>query len=106
MSFAVFLQAFANGDAADGDGDAMAAVLRPLIEDEDRSWARIVTADGSADIYGLDHLDTGCMINHASGSAVWDVVYEVARAGRMALMPEVARRLWSTLPSLTTCPRP
>lgn len=88
MSFDIFFQPFANGDSSSsGDGEAAAAVLRTLITDHDGSFARIVTSDGGADAFGVDSLDRGLMINHASGLAVWDVMYELARAGGYAIMP-------------------
>jgi hypothetical protein len=38
-------------------------------------------------VYGIDEPASGLVINHASGRAVWDVVFELARAARMAVMP-------------------
>ena len=87
MSFDIFFQAFADGDGSVGNGDAAAAVLRPVTTVRDGSFARIVTSDGGADMFGVDALDQGVMINHASGLVVWDVMYELARVGGYAIMP-------------------
>jgi hypothetical protein len=38
-------------------------------------------------VYGIDNPASGLMINHASGRAVWDVLFELARATGMAVMP-------------------
>ena len=87
MSFDIFLQRFVDGEAVDADVDSMLAILGPLITDRTASWARIVTADGGADVYGIDNPASGLMINHASGRAVWDVLFELARTAGMAIMP-------------------
>jgi hypothetical protein len=36
------------------------------------------TVDGAADVYGLDTADKGIMVNHASGMAIWDVLFTTA----------------------------
>jgi hypothetical protein len=87
VSFDIFLQRFVNGKAVDADGDSMLAILEPLITARSGGWARIITADGHADVYGIDDPASGLVINHASGRAVWDVVFELARAAGMAVMP-------------------
>jgi hypothetical protein len=45
----------------------------------------ITTEDGEADVYGLgtDHL----MINHASGTHIWQIMIDVARAADLAILP-------------------
>lgn len=87
MSFDIFLQRFVDGEAVDADGDSILAILDPLITGRSGSWAKIVTADGEADVYGIDAPGSGLMVNHASGRAVWDVLFELARATGMAVMP-------------------
>jgi hypothetical protein len=87
VAFDIFLQRFEGGDAADANAADLAAVLDPLVEARGPGWARIQTSDGAADVYGTDNLATGVMVNHASGRAVWDVLFELARAGRLAVMP-------------------
>lgn len=42
---------------------------------------------GDADAYGLDDLSTGLMFTHLSGRAIWDVVFDVTRAGGFVVMP-------------------
>ena len=93
MSFDIFLQRFVDGEAVDADGDSILAILDPLIAGRSGSWARIVTIDGEADVYGIDNPGSGLMINHASGRAVWDVLFELAERTGMAVMPAGCR--WS-----------
>ncbi len=87
MSFDVFLQAFRDGDAATADGAAAFAILEPRIADRGDAWARIRTADGGADLYGIDDPSTSLMVNHADGDQIWEVVYDLAFAGGYAVMP-------------------
>jgi hypothetical protein len=58
-----------------------------MIKERSRFCTRIGTADGEADVYGFDSLATDLMINHASGRAIWDVMFELARLGGYAVMP-------------------
>lgn len=87
MSFDIFLQRFESGEAALADGDAIMSLLNPLIADRSGSWARIVTPDGEADVYGVDDPAKGLMVNHASGRAIWDVLFELSLRGGLAVMP-------------------
>jgi hypothetical protein len=87
MSFDIFLQRFEAGEAADGDGTAILDVLEPMMRDRSGSFARIVTGDGEAEVYGLDHPERGLMLTHASGREVWDVIFDLARVGGMVVMP-------------------
>jgi hypothetical protein len=87
MSFDIFFQRFAAGGPSRADGDAVEAYLTPMIKERSRSCTRIETADGEADVYGFDSFSNGLMINHASGRAIWDVMFELARIGGYAVMP-------------------
>ncbi len=87
MSFDVFLQPFANGESTRSDHPSISALVTPLVVDTDQGWAHLVTSDGEADLYGYDDLASGCMINHAAGDAIWDVVVAIASVGRFAIMP-------------------
>ena len=87
LSYDVFLQAFRHGDAATTDGAAAFAILEPRISDRDEGWARVRTADGGADVYGIDDPSTGLMVNHAEGHRIWDVVHDLALAVGYAVMP-------------------
>lgn len=87
VSFDIFLQAFRGGDAAQTDERTLVTLLEPyLAERGDHGWARLRFADGEADIYGMDTLATGFMINHASGTAVWGVLVDIARKANLAIM--------------------
>jgi hypothetical protein len=88
VSFDIFLQGWRGGVAADGDGDAGMRVLDPLVvsREDEYGFARIATTDGGADVYGIGAPSQGFMFNHASGRAVWDVMYEVALAAGFVVM--------------------
>ena len=87
MSFDVFLQGFRSEEAGSGDGVAVMGVLAPLIENTDGGYARIVVPGGQADVYGLEDPSSGLMVNRIAGSAAWDVLVEVAKAGGFCIMP-------------------
>jgi hypothetical protein len=87
VSFDIFLQAFEGGAAGRASDQPVLDVLEPLIADREGGWARIATADGEADVHGLDDPGSGLMINHASGRAVWDLMFELARAAGFVVMP-------------------
>lgn len=87
VSFDIFFQRFKNGDLAEGDRAAVESLRAPLVERRDDAWARIRTIDGEADLYGVDSLGSHLLINHASGRAIWDVMFELARIGVFAVMP-------------------
>jgi hypothetical protein len=87
VSFDIFLQRFHEGDAVEGDGQAILSLLEPLIKERSSGFGRAVTEDGGADIYGLDHPEVGVMINHAEGVRIWDLIVELARVGGMVVMP-------------------
>lgn len=87
MSFDVFLQGFRNGDSVSGDRANVRDALDPFIADSGDTWANLKTADGDAEVYGFDDLSTGLMFTHFSGRAIWDVLFDVARAGGFVVMP-------------------
>lgn len=104
MAFDIYLQGFVRREAAQGDGDAAMRVLAPFISERTDAWARVVTIDGEADVYGLDQPSSGFMFNHASDSGVWDLVVALARVAGFAVMPVgcptsvVSVRMLSELP--------
>jgi len=87
VSFDIFMQAFSGGDAAAGDGAAALSVISPLITARESNWARLTTADGGCDVTGLDDATSGLMFNHASGEAIWSLMFDVARLAGYAVMP-------------------
>ncbi len=84
MSFDVYFQGFAAGDAAEGGGAQIRAVLEPRIVEEDREFFRVRAGDGTADIYLHD---SGMMANHVSGSDPWELLVTAARAANWVIMP-------------------
>lgn len=86
-SFDIFFQRFPEGSLSPSGVRAVEELLAPLIEERDGAWARIRTLDGEADLYGTDTLAAHFMINHASGRAIWDVMFDLARVGGFAVMP-------------------
>jgi len=87
VSFDIHFQRFEGCVPGHAVDQRVLDVLEPLIVDRDRDWARIATVDGDADVYGIDDPSSGLMINHASGRAIWDVMFEVAKGGNFAVMP-------------------
>lgn len=85
MSYDIFLQRFDHGDAAPFDPTAVADVLDSLVVERRGGFARLETADGEADVYGLDGT-ASLMVNHATGEAIWDVLVDVATAGHLAIL--------------------
>ena len=86
MSFDVFLQRFADGDAAPADADALLAVLEPLIAVPFHGGAQIATVDGGADVYMSDP-GSSLMFSRPAGQQVWDLMYDLALVGGLAVMP-------------------
>jgi hypothetical protein len=89
VSYDIFFQRFEGGQPASGDEAAALAVLHPFLKDRREGWGSIVTADGDAAIYGTDNLGSGVMFNHAGGRRVWDLMFEVALAGKFPVMMDV-----------------
>lgn len=87
MAFDVFLQPFANGEPSRADAGSISALLDSYVVAADRGWARLETTDGDADMYGYDDRESGLMINHAAGDAIWDLLVTLASAGPFAIMP-------------------
>ncbi|WP_341941214.1 hypothetical protein [Microbacterium sp. LWH10-1.2] len=83
MSFDVhLLQA---GDNGSDPTNATLDSLRPyLVAGE----MRLATADGGAEVYGLETRPIkSVMFTHVDGHAAWDVIYSAAVAGSWAVVP-------------------
>ncbi len=87
VSFDIFLQGFRCGEHELGDGDAAMGLIAPVISQRDGGWARLATGDGEAEVFGIDQPSTGLVFNHVIGLDAWSLLFEVARAGRFAVMP-------------------
>lgn len=86
MSFGIFLQAFAGGQAAAGHPDRAFRELEPYLDGSPSDGsAHVVTPDGAADVFGIG--STGLMISDASGEFIWQLLVDVAAAGHYAIMP-------------------
>lgn len=84
MSFDVYLQDFSDV-RADRSESVGQRVLAPLL---DARGENVVTADGSAAVYGAgDAPLDGLMFNHIEGDLAWDVIFDAAVAGGWAIMP-------------------
>jgi hypothetical protein len=82
VSFDIFFQRF---DDSRADGEAVMALIEPFVAERSDSFVRIELSDGGADVYVADAA-AGAMVNHASGRAVWDLMYDLALAGRFAVL--------------------
>ncbi|MCD2441836.1 hypothetical protein LQ757_06035, partial [Agromyces sp. SYSU K20354] len=83
MSFDVFLQDFSDTPA--DRSESVGRVLRPLFDAD--GW-NVVTADGSAAVFGASDVPLdGLMFNHIAGELAWDVIFDAAVAGDWVIMP-------------------
>ena len=87
MAFDIFLQAFRDGGAAEADVEVILSVVDPCIRRRDESCVHVETSDGGADVYGLETSVQSLLINHASGRAIWDLIYDLAQSAGLAVMP-------------------
>jgi hypothetical protein len=86
VSFDIFLQGFIDGEpTSSGSSEALEVIQAHLPHPPQNGFARIRTADGEADVYGLD--SDGLMITHASGDEIWELIVKIARAARWIIMP-------------------
>jgi hypothetical protein len=86
VSFDVFLQGFAHGQASPGRPEAALEVLTPFLAAPPRDgFAPLRTADGEAEAYGVG--GTSLMVTHASGARIWDLLVSVAKAAGWVIMP-------------------
>lgn len=83
MSFDIFFQRF---DDTGAEAEAVMAVLEPFISERGDGFVQVAVGDGGADVYISDP-SRGAMVNHASGTAVWNLMYDLAVAGRFAIVP-------------------
>jgi hypothetical protein len=86
MSFDIFLQGFAGGEATPGRPDAAVRVLAPYFtEAPDDGFVCVQLADGQADVYGVGR--SSLMVNHAAGGQIWGLIVTVATAAGWVIMP-------------------
>ncbi|RNI19855.1 hypothetical protein [Flexivirga caeni] len=84
MSFDIYFQRFAGGDAAAGGREAMRAVLEPHAEVGDDGFLHVTFGDGTADVYLHDD---GMLANHVSGGDPWELLVRGAAAADWVIMP-------------------
>ena len=86
MSFDIFLQGFAGGEAASGQAEAAGRVLAPyMVGAPHDGYVYVQLPDGGADVYGVG--GSSLMINDAAGEQIWDLVVSVAVAAGWVIMP-------------------
>ncbi|MGH3704123.1 MAG: hypothetical protein ACRDT9_05790 [Agromyces sp.] len=84
MSFDVYLQDFSDAPA-DRSESVGQRILAPLL---DTAGENIVTADGSAAVYGAGEVPLDAlMFNHIAGESAWNVIFDAAVAGGWVIMP-------------------
>jgi hypothetical protein len=84
MSWSIWLEDFDFPPA--GNDKVIRSILEPLL-DEPRN--HVVTADGSAEIYGLDNTPlTGLSFNRVRGQAIYELIYDVAFLGNWVVIPQ------------------
>jgi hypothetical protein len=87
VSFDIYLQGFRDGEARDADPELLEELLKPHIADRSDGFARLRFADGQADIYGMDDLASGVMVNRVSGVMAMDLIVRLARRAELAILP-------------------
>jgi len=86
VSFDIFLQGFAGGDACTAGAAAAERVLTPYVVGEaDEAFARLQTDDGGAEVYGLG--SDSLLVSRPSGQRVFALLVEVATIAGWAIMP-------------------
>lgn len=89
MSFDIYVQGFAGGEASSFDAEPLGELLRAHAVLDGIEVVRLAFDDGEAEVYGADEPETGFMVTHASGRLVWDFLAEVAvRCGAAILLPD------------------
>lgn len=84
MSFDIYLQDFSD-TPADRSETVGQRILAPVLDPDGEN---IVTADGSAAVYGAREVPLhGLMFNHIAGELAWDVIFAAAAAGDWVVMP-------------------
>ena len=86
MSFDIYLMAFEGGESTTADPELTRPILAPLVVEQSDGFALLRTAEGELDCYGWPDCE-GFMFNHVSGAASFDLLVEIAHAGRLAIMP-------------------
>ncbi len=87
MSFDIFLQRFEAGDGADADAVAVRSALEPYLAVAASGYACLHVGGVEADIYGVENLESGFMVNHVGGPAVYDALVGVAQACDLVIIP-------------------
>lgn len=85
----MFMQQFTDRDVGQADAQSLLNLIEPRIDPRETDFgvARLRFDDGEADLYGMDKLTSGFMVNHISGLSAWDFLVEVARAVDLTIMP-------------------
>ncbi len=87
MSFDIFVQRFRAGDGAEADAARVRQALAPHLEQVADGFPRLRAGGHTADIYGLDDLASGFMVNHVKDPVIFDVLVEVARVCDLTIIP-------------------
>jgi hypothetical protein len=83
VSFDIYLQDFSDAPA-DRSETVGQRLLAPLL---DARGENLVTADGSAAVYGASEVPLdGLMFNHIEGELAWNVIFDAAVAGDWVIM--------------------
>jgi hypothetical protein len=89
VSFGVFLQRFMAGKPARADPETVLGFLEPFISrrEPEHGDVEVRTSDGTADVYGMNDPGASLMVNHASGQAIWTLLFELAAVTDLVVMP-------------------
>jgi hypothetical protein len=86
MSFDIYVQGFAGGDAAPLDAESLGELIHAHAVRNGDEIVRLSFDDGEAEFYCARGLGSGFMVNHASGRLVWDFLAEIiVRCGATVL---------------------
>src|SRR5512138_624682 len=89
LSFDIFVQGFERGDARRLDATALRDRLALNLVDVGGGW-QLHAGSSTAEIHGIETLESGFMVTHVDGTELYDLLVEVAVAFDLVILPASA----------------